>query len=163
MGTLSSDSSGDAVGLRMEGQVMKVLHDHFAGALPVAVDGDSPQRPTKGTVGIDNSARPSGSPTFPLDVFAALRADRKGMAVSVINPTEAPQECHLTLAGVQATGPVKVHQLTAPATAPPAPAGPGWGPFNGPPATVAESSLAEMPRSITLPPASMTVYEFDVR
>ena len=45
----------------------------------------------------------------------------------------------------------------------PAPAGPGWGPFNGPPATVAESSLAEMPRSITLPPASMTVYEFEVR
>jgi len=85
------------------------------------------------------------------------------MAVSVINPTEAPQECDLNLAGVQASGPAKVYQLTAPATAPPAPAGPGWGPFNGPPATVAESSLAEMPHRITLPPASMTVYEFEVR
>ncbi len=33
MGTVASDASGEAIGLRMEGQVMKVLHDHFAGAL----------------------------------------------------------------------------------------------------------------------------------
>jgi hypothetical protein len=85
------------------------------------------------------------------------------VAVSVVNPTEQPQSCELRLAGVQATGPAKVYQLAAPATAPPAPAGPGWGPFGGPPATVAESSLTQMPRSITLPPTSMTVYEFEVR
>ena len=145
MGTLANDAYGDAIGLRMEGLVMKLLHDHFAGALPVAVDGDSPQVPTKGTVAIDNSARPSGSPTYPLDVFAARSADRKKVAVSVVNPTEQPQPCELELAGVQATGPAKVYQLAAPAAAPPAPAGPGWGPFNGPPATVAESSLTEMP------------------
>ena len=142
---------------------MKLLHDHFAGGLPVAVDGDSPQRPTKGVVAIDTSARPSGSATYPLDVFAALRADRKGMAVSVVNPTEAPQDCDLTLAGVQSRGPTRVYQLTAPAGAAPAPAGPGGGAFSGPPATMADSSLAEMPRRITLPPASVTVYAFDVR
>ena len=163
MGTLANDAHGDAIGLRMEGLVMKLLHDHFAGGLPVAVDGDSPQRPTKGVVAIDTSARPSGSATYPLDVFAALRADRKGMAVSVVNPTEAPQDCDLTLAGVQSRGPTRVYQLTAPAGAAPAPAGPGGGAFSGPPATMAESSLAEMPRRITLPPASVTVYAFDVR
>lgn len=163
MGTLASDTYGDAIGLRMEGLVMKVLHDHFAGALPVAVDGDSPQRPPKGAVGIDTSARPSGSPTWPLDVFAALRADRKKMAISVVNPTEAPQECDLTLTGVQASGPTKVYQLTAPAEAAPAPAGPAWGPFSGPPATLAESSLPQAPRRITLPPTSLTVYELEVR
>ena len=32
---------------------------------------------------IDNSARPSGSPTYPLDVFAALSADRKTLSISV--------------------------------------------------------------------------------
>ena len=42
MGAVASDTFGDAIGLRMEGQVMKVLHDHFAGALPVAVDGQLP-------------------------------------------------------------------------------------------------------------------------
>ena len=163
MGAVSNDAYGDAVGLRMEGLVMKLLHDHFAGALPVAVDGDSPQRPAKGVVAVDTSARPSGSPTYPLDVFAALSADRKKMAISVVNPTEAPQECELTLAGVQAGGPAQVYQLTAAPAPTPAPAGPGWGPFNGPPATMAEISLARMPQRITLPPASMTVYAFDVR
>jgi hypothetical protein len=33
--------------------VMKVLHDHFAEALPVAVDGNSPQRAIQGIVGVD--------------------------------------------------------------------------------------------------------------
>ncbi len=161
MHTLAIDPYGDAIGLRMEGLVMKVLHDHFAGALPVAVDGDSPQVPGQGTVGIDDSARPSGSPTYPLDVFAALGADRKRMAISVVNPTETAQECDLSLAGVQASGPSKVHQLTAPAGA--LPADSGWGRFNGPPATLAESQTPRAPRRITLPPASLTVYEFDVR
>jgi alpha-N-arabinofuranosidase len=163
MGTLANDAYGDAIGLRMEGLVMKLLHDRFAGALPVAVDGNSPQVPTKGTVAIDTSARPSGSPTYPLDVFAALSVDRKKMALSVVNPTETPQECDLNLAGVQRSGPTRVYQLTAPAGAAPAPAAPGWRAFSGPPATMAESSLPQAPQRVTLPPTSLTVYEFDVR
>jgi alpha-N-arabinofuranosidase len=162
MGTLATDAHGDAIGLRLEGLVMKLLHDHFVGALPVSVDGTSPQVPTKGTVAIDSSARSSGSPTYPLDVFAALSADRKKMAVSIVNPTETPQECDLNLTGLQPSGPARVSQVTAPAGAAPAPAGP-WGAVSGPPATMAASSLPEMPRSITLPPASVTVYAFDVR
>lgn len=161
MGSVATDAFGDAIGLRLEGQVMKVLHDHFAGALPVAVDGNSPQLPTKGTVGIDNSARPSGSPTFPLDVFAALSPDRKQLVVSIVNPAETPQECELTLNGVQASGPVTVSQLVAPAGPPPAPPAPGR--FGGPPATVAVSTLREPPRTVAVPPASLTVYTFAVR
>jgi alpha-N-arabinofuranosidase len=163
MGGVASDTFGEAIGLRMEGQVMKVLHDHFAGALPVAVSGDSPQLPAKGVVGIDNSARPSGSPTFPLDIFAALSADRKTLAISVINPTETPQDCELTLTGVRAGGPAGVSQLTAPAGPPPPPPAPGIGRFGGPPATLAQSTLAEAPRRITVPPTSITVYHFEVR
>ncbi len=164
MGTVANDTFGDAVGLRMEGQVMKVLHDHFAGALPVEVGGSSPQLPTKGVVAIDNSARPSGSPTYPLDVFAALGADRRTIAISVINPTEVPQECDLTLTGVQASGPAKVVQLTAPAEAAPAPAAAGPARmFGGPPATAARSTLPQAPRRVTLPAASITVYPFEVK
>jgi alpha-L-arabinofuranosidase len=159
---LAYDSSGDAVGLRLEGLVMKVLHDHFAGALPVTVDGDSPQLPTKGVVGIDTSARPSGSPTYPLDVLAALRPDRRTMVLSIVNPTETPQGCDLALSGLQASGPAQVYQLTAPSGAAPRPAGP-WAAFSGPPATLAQSSMPEAPRRITLPATSLTVYEFEVR
>jgi hypothetical protein len=105
----------------------------------------SPQLPGKGTVGIDNSARPSGSPTYPLDVFAALSADRKTLAISVINPTEARQECVLNLAGVKASGPATVFQLTAPPGAPPVTPASGMGRFGGPPATVAQSTLPQAP------------------
>jgi alpha-L-arabinofuranosidase len=163
MGGIAVDAYGDAVGLRMEGLVMKLLHDHFAGALPVAVGGASPQRPGNGVVGIDNSAKPSGSPTFPLDVFAALSADRKTLSISVVNPTEASQDCDLTLTGVQAAGPVKVSRLTAPPAAQSAPAGPAMGRFAGPPATMAESTLAQAPGRLTLPPASMTLYRLSVK
>jgi hypothetical protein len=46
----------------------------------------------------------------------------------------------------------------------PAPSGPpGAGRFAGPPATVAESTLPEVPAKVTVPPASMTVYEFNVK
>jgi len=164
MGTLANDTHGDAVGFRMEGLVIKVLHDHFAGALPVAVTGDSPQRAIKGAVGIDTSARPSGSPTYPLDVFAALSADRKTLAISVVNPTETSQDCDLDFTGVQPAGDARLWRLTAPAGTPAAPAGPGArGGFGGLPATMAERSLPEVPRKITLPPASISVYEFAVR
>ena len=162
MGLMAMDAYGDPIGFRMEGLVMKVLHDHFAGALPVAVNGNSPQHVIKGTIGVDTSARPSGSPTYPLDVFAALSADRKKLVISVVNPTETAQDCDLNLIGVQTSGPAKLSQLTAPAGAAPAP--PARGGFGfGPKATMAESSLPQVPRTITLPPASISVYEFEVR
>jgi alpha-N-arabinofuranosidase len=164
MGTLAMDACGDAAGFRMEGLVIKVLHDHFAGRMPVAVTGNSPQHLVKGTLGVDLPARASGSPTYPLDVFAALSADRKTVAVSVVNPTETTQECELNLTGVQPAGAARLWQLTAPAGAVPPPPGPGPAGFGiGPPATMSESSLPQAPRRITLPPSSMSVYEFDVK
>jgi alpha-N-arabinofuranosidase len=162
MGLVAMDAYGDPVGFRMEGLVMKMLHDHFAGALPVAVTGNSPQQAIKGAVGVDTSARPSGSPTYPLDVFAALSADRKKLAISVVNPTETAQDCELSLIRVQPAGAARLWQLTAPAGAAPAP--PVRGGFGfGPPATMAETSLPQAPRTITLPPTSVSVYEFEVR
>jgi alpha-N-arabinofuranosidase len=162
MGLIATDAYGDPVGFRMEGLVMKVLHDHFAGTLPVAVTGNSPQHVIKGTVGVDTSARPSGSPTYPLDVFVALSADRKKLAISIVNPTETVQDCELNLTGVQPGGEAKLWQLTAPAGAAPVPAVRGGFGF-GPPATMAESSLPRAPRTITLPPSSISVVEFQVK
>ena len=164
MGMVAIDAYGDPIGLRLDGLVMKVLHDHFAGALPVTVGGSSPQRDIKGTVAVDKGARPSGSPTYPLDVFAALSADRKKLVISVVNPTETAQDCELNMTGIQPTGVTRLWRLTAPATALPATPAPGRGGFNaGPPATMAESTLPQPPRRITAPPSSINVYEFEVR
>jgi len=164
MGTLAMDSHGDAIGYRMEGLVIKLLHDRFAGTLPLAVSGSSPQHTIKGTLWVDLPAHASGTPTYPLDVFAASSPDRKKLAVSVVNPTESTQECELNLTGVQLSGPARLWQLTAPAGAVPPPPGPGRGGFAvGPPATMAEKSLPQAPRRITLPPSSVSVYEFELK
>ena len=164
MGMSVSDSHGDAVGLRTDGLVFKVLHDHFAGTQPVVVNGNSLQKPIKGMAGIDTSAKPSGSPTYPLDVFAAVSADKKTMAISVINPTETAQDCGLELSGVQAVGAGKVRQITAPpGAAAAAPGGRGGGRGAGVAATMAENTLPQAPGRITLPAASISVYEFPVR
>jgi alpha-L-arabinofuranosidase len=157
----ASDQYGDPIGFRMEGLVMKVLHDRFSGALPVAVSGNSPQHDIKGTVAVDKGARPSGSPTYPLDVFAALSADRGKLEISVVNPTEETQQCVLNLVGAQPHGAVRVWQLTAPAGAA---AAPPRGPFGfGPPATVAQSNLPQAPGTLSVPPSSITVFEFEVQ
>ena len=163
MRMMAIDTYGDPVGLRMDGLVMKLLHDHFAGALPVAVNGNSPQRSIKGTPGIDTPARPSGSPTYPLDVVAALSSDRKSLAISVVNPTGTAQHCDLNFVGVEPQGGAAFWRLIPPVGEAAAPPVFGRGGFVGPPATMSKGSLPEVPRRITLPPSSITVYEFEVK
>ena len=148
MGLMATEVYGDPVGPRMVRLVMKALHDHFAGALPVAVTGNPPQHAIKGTVGVDSSARPSGSPTYPLDVFAALSADRKKLAISVVKPTETAQECELNLSGVQPSGDARLWQLTAPAGAAAVPAGRGGFGF-GPPAGQAGDCIGYVQAAIS--------------
>jgi alpha-N-arabinofuranosidase len=160
---LATDVHGDAAGFRLDGLLIKLLHDHFAGALPVAVNGNSPQQIIKGTVAVDLSARPSGSPTYPLDIFAALSADHKTLIISVVNPTETEQECEVALSGVHPVGGAKLLRLTAPQGTPASAAGFGFGRFSGPPAKLVESSLPQTPDRITLPPASISVYELAVK
>ena len=123
-----------------------------------------PSTPSKGLVGVDLRRTSSGSPTYPLDVFAALSADRKKLAISVVNPTETSQDCDLSLTGVEPAGAARLWQLTAPAGARAAVPAPGRGGFGvGPPATMAERPLTQAPRKFTLPPGSVSVYEFEVK
>jgi hypothetical protein len=107
---------------------------------------------------IGTSAKPSGSPTYPLDVFAAVSADKKTMTISVINPTETAQECDLKLSGMQAAGSGKVWRITAPAGA--APGGRGAG---GAPATMEEKAGQDASAKISVPAASISIYEFPVK
>jgi len=84
------------------------------------------------------------------------------MAISLINPNETAQDGDLNFGGVQAAGAGKVWQVTAPPGA--AAAAPvGRGGVGGVPATMAEKALPEAPGKITLPAASISVYEFPVQ
>ena len=98
---------------------------------------------------------------WPRDIFS-----RPGFAdfeeFKAAFPTETAQDCELNLAGAQVAGTVKVWRITAPSGPTPVPARAGVL-VSGPPATIAETTMQQVPRTITLPPASISVYEFEVR
>ncbi len=153
--TVVSDATGDGVGLRPDGLVFKLFHAHLNENLPLAVSGNSPQRPTPGTIGIDQCAHPSGSPTYPLDVVGAISADRRKLTISVINPTESAQEFDLNLTGVQPAGTGKLWQVAAP----------GVNAANLPgrkPAVEIVEFPAQFSKSMKVPAISFNVYAFDV-
>jgi alpha-L-arabinofuranosidase len=153
--TVVADATGDAVGLRADGLVFKTFRQHLCENLPLEVTGNSPQRPTRGTVGIDQCARPSGSPTYPLDIFAAISADRKKLTISVVNPTESAQEFDLNVTGVQPGGTGKLWQIAAP----------NVNAVNLPgkkPAIEIVELRAQFATAMKVPPISFNVYEFDV-
>jgi alpha-L-arabinofuranosidase len=113
MGTSTLDISPTASVLNTLGLTFKVYGDHFAGSIPVAVSGNSPQPVPKYPIGGDQPKANSGSPTYPLDVVAALTPDRRYLTVAVVNATEAAQPLDLKLSGKKVAGPPTLWQITA--------------------------------------------------
>jgi alpha-N-arabinofuranosidase len=114
MGTSTIDYTPTTSTLNTLGLAFKLYGDHFPGTIPVAVTGNSPQPGPKYPVGGDQPRVNSGSPTYPLDVFAALSADRKYLVLSVVNATEQEQKLDLNLTGKKIAGEGTEWLLTAP-------------------------------------------------
>jgi alpha-N-arabinofuranosidase len=139
------------------GLLYKMYGDHFVGATPVALSGNSPQPAPKFPAGSpDQPKTPSGSPTYPLDTVAALSADRKYLIVSVVNATGSEQKLDLSVQGLSLAGPSKLLQLTG--KSPEAVNRVGEPPEVG----VKEIALGDVPHSITVAPISVNLYLFPV-
>ena len=81
------------------GLLYKMYGDHFVGAIPVALTGNSPQPAPKYPAGSpDQPEKSSGSPTYPLDMVAALSPDHRYLILSVVNATESEQNFDLSVA-----------------------------------------------------------------
>ena len=154
--TVLIDNTGEAVGFAPEGLVMKLMANHFTGALPVAVSGNSPQQPVRGTPFVDIPSVPIGSPTYPLDVVAALSGDRKTFIVSVVNPTEEEHEFSWRIAGVKLRGPGKLWQIAAPSV------DTTNEPGKKPAVDFVESLQKALSESVRVPPVSVNVYAFEI-
>jgi alpha-N-arabinofuranosidase len=153
MGTSTLDISPTASVLNTLGLTFKVYGDQFVGSIPVAVSGNSPQPVPQYPVGGDQPKVNSGSPTYPLDVFAALTADRKFLTAAVVNATEKAQPLELNLSGMKLAGPATLWQITA--------ANLDAANRVGQPAQVElkESQVAAA-SSLTVAPISINVYRF---
>ena len=156
MGTSTLDMSPTASVLNTLGLTFKVFGDHFPGSIPVAVAGNSPQPEPQYPVGGDQPKVSSGSPTYPLDVFAALTADRRFLAVSVVNATEKAEQLDLRVAGMKLSGPATLWQIT----------GANLDAANSvgqpPQVELKESQSGDATSSITVAPISISVYRFPV-
>ena len=76
-GASTIDFNRTAATMNVLGLTFKLYADHFVGAIPVALSGNSPQPAPRFPPGGDQPKTSSGSPTYPLDMFAALSAGQK--------------------------------------------------------------------------------------
>src|SRR6185503_618754 len=99
MGVSTLDYTPTAAVLNTTGLVYKLYGDSFVpGSIPVALTGNSPQPAPEYSVGGDQPETNSGSPTYPLDMFASLTPDHKYLTLAVVNATEKEQSFDLSVA-----------------------------------------------------------------
>ncbi|MBO9560950.1 MAG: alpha-N-arabinofuranosidase [Caulobacter sp.] len=143
--------------LNSTGAVFKFYGEHFgAGAIPVAVLGGSEQPEPRYPVGYAHPKVRAGSPTYPLDVVAALGPDGKTLRIGVVNATFDPQPVNLDLKALAVRGAGRRWVLTGTsleaANKVGAPAG----------VTVTASAAPRPGPRLVAPPLSATVFEFPV-
>jgi alpha-N-arabinofuranosidase len=130
--------------------------DHFVGAIPVALSGNSPQPAPRFPPGGDQPKTSSGSPTYPLDMVAALSADKKFLILSVVNATGSEQKLDLNVSGTRFAGPSTLWQLTGSTV--------DAADRVGQPTQVEikEIPLGNAPETISVAPISVNIYRFPV-
>ena len=155
MGVSTLDITPTASTINTIGLIFKMYHQ-FVGTIPVSLTGNSPQPPTDSQHYADEPKTPSGSPTYPLDMFAALTPDHKYLNLAVVNATESEQSFDLNVTGAQLGGPSTLWLLT----------GKGLDAANRvgqpPQVEIKEIPIHSISRSVTVPPISVSVYRFSL-
>lgn len=155
MATSTLDIGTTGAVYNSRGLLYKMYRDHF-GTLPVALTGNSPQPAPKYPPYGDQPETSSGSPTFPLDMVAALTDDHKFLTLAVVNATDAEQKFDLNANGVKLAGASTQWQLT----------GSSLDAENhfGQPAQVEvkEIPLGDAPKAISVAAGTVSIYRFPV-
>jgi alpha-N-arabinofuranosidase len=155
MGVSRLDYNSTAAVFNTTGLLFKIYRDHF-GTLPVAVSGNSPQPAPKYPPYGDQPKTSAGSPTYPLDMVAALTEDHKFLTIAVVNATESEQKFDLNVTGVQVAGPSKLWQLTGSSVDAANHVG------QPPQVEVKEIPMGSVPGTISVAPISVNIYRFPV-
>jgi alpha-N-arabinofuranosidase len=155
MGVSTLDFNQTAATLNTNGLLFKLYGEHLgAGSIPVALTGNSPQpAPTQHIVG-GLPRTSAGSPTYPLDMFAALSADHKFLTVAVVNATDSEQKFSLNVSGVRLAGGATLWQMTGKTLDAANHVG------QPPQVEVKESAIGAAPSTLTVAPISVDIYRF---
>jgi alpha-N-arabinofuranosidase len=155
MGTSALDITPTASTYNTIGLIYKLYGEQFPGAVPVELKGNSPQPPTNPNYADEPKVR-SSSPTYPLDMFAALSADKKNLIISVVNATDKEQKVDLSVTGTGLAGSGKAWGVCGTSLDAANHAG------EKPQVEVKETTLTETPSSLTAAPYTVSVYRFPV-
>lgn len=155
MGVSTLDYNQTEATYNTTGLLFKMYRDHL-GSVPVALSGNSPQPAPKYPIAGDQPKTNPGSPTYPLDMFAALTADGKYLTLAVVNATESEQKFDLKVAGARLGGSSIMWQMTG--------SGPDAANHLGQPpqVEVKEIPIGNAPRAISVAPVSVNIYRLPV-
>jgi alpha-L-arabinofuranosidase len=142
--------------LNPTGMLFKMYRDHF-GTIPVEVTGDSPQPKPAFPAGGDQPAVNPGSDTYPLDVSAALSADRKTLTIAVLNPSDSEQSIKLAINGTKLASAGKLWRMA------PDSIDAAVQVDKKREVQVEEQPLGALPERITVRPFSVNIYSYPVQ
>ncbi|GFM29041.1 alpha-L-arabinofuranosidase C-terminal domain-containing protein [Novosphingobium sp. PY1] len=144
--------------LNSTGLVFKLYGEHFGeGTVPLAVTGNSPQPEPRYPVGYDHPQVRAGSPTYPLDIIAALGPDGKSLRIGLVNATFQKQSADLSFKGLSIAGAGERWVLTGKSVDAANKVG------ATPQVTITSSQAMPYQGALSVPPISIVVYEFPLR
>jgi len=154
-GTSTMDITPTSAKLNALGTVFELYGELFGeGATPLAVTGDAPQPDPKFVVGFNHPKVNAGSPTWPLDVFAALAPDGKSLRIGVVNATMSPRTLALGLHDLKTSGKGQRWVITGPLP------GDTGGSTKPEDVVLSHDAVPALGKTLTVPPVSTVVYEF---
>jgi alpha-L-arabinofuranosidase len=157
MGVSTLDYTPTAAVFNTTGLVYKLYGDSFVpGSIPVVLTGNLPQPAPQYPVGGDQPITNSGSPTYPLDMFAALTPDRKYLTLAVVNATETQHSFDLNVAGARLEGQPTLWQITGKDLQAADQVG------QAPQVTITKTMVRGSGHQLSVAPISVNVYRFPV-
>ena len=122
--------------------------------MPIEVGGNLRVPPPLNPLGADQPKVNAGGPTYPVDVTAALTGDGESLIVAIINATESAQELALRFRGIVLGGKGRMWRMILDSLN----AATGLGKNE---VRIVETPLTEAPKTLTIAPISINIYEFD--
>ena len=157
MGVSTLDYTPTAAVFNTTGLVYKLYGDSFVpGSIPVELTGNSPQPEPKVPVGGDQPETNSGSPTYPLDMFATLTPDRKYLNLAVVNATDSEQSFNLNVAAARLTGSPTLWVITGKDLQAAERVG------QPPQVVIRRMSVSDSPHTLSVAPISISIFRFPV-
>ena len=158
MGVSTLNISPTASSLNTTGLLFELYDRHMGpGLVPVKLTGNSPQPlPSQHLFG-DFPHKQAGSPTYPLDMVAALSPDHKFLNLAVVNATSQTQHFALNVDGLTLGGPATLWQMTGPTLT-------AANNLHQPPQVKINTiHIHATPQSVDVAPISIDIYRFPVQ